>query len=532
MEVYFLLASVVTIICVMFQNVSSKFGIPTLFVFIILGMLFGSDGIFKINFHDFAFAEQICSAALIIIMFSGGFGTNWSEAKPVVVKSFILATVGVAFTAGLVGFFCYFALNIGLIESMLIGSVISSTDAASVFSILRSKKLGLKYNTDSMLEVESGSNDPCSYMLTVITLSFMASKISVGGVIYMTFAQFFYGAVMGILLGFLAAFILRHVKMGDGFDMVFVIGMAMMSFALPSAMGGNGYLSAYIVGIILGNANIKDKPSLVHFFNGITGLAQMVIFFLLGLVAFPSQIPSVFFTAFLIFLFLTFAARPIAIFSLLTPARCSIPQQLLVSFAGIRGAASIVFAVMVTVSDAFIENDVFHITFCMVLLSIAFQGSLLPWASRRLRMTDPNINVLKTFNDYTEEVDIQFIKLVLNENHPWINKTIMEITLPPDMLIVVVLRGESRRVIPCGATVLLKGDVCVLSAPAFQDDNNMKLSEHKIARDSKWKGKKIYEFSPSPNELVVMIKRDGKSVIPRGDTVINEGDVLVINQIG
>ncbi|MCL1940983.1 MAG: potassium/proton antiporter, partial [Synergistaceae bacterium] len=384
MEIYLLLASVVTITCVIFNRVSSEFGVPTLFVFIILGMLFGSDGIFKISFHNYLFAEQICSVALILIMFYGGFGTNWNEAKPVAVKSFILATIGVVFTAGLVGLFCYFALNMNLFESMLIGSVISSTDAASVFSILRSKKLGLKDNTASMLEIESGSNDPCSYMLTVIALSFMSGGVSAGGIIYMTFAQLAYGVIMGIAIGVAAVFAMRYVKLStDGFDMVFVIGIALLSFALPSAIGGNGYLSAYIVGMILGNSDIKNKLSLVHFFNGITGLAQMIIFFLLGLLAFPSKMPLVFFPAFCIALFLTFIARPIAIFSLLTPAKCGIPQQLLVSFAGIRGAASIVFAVMVTVSGVSAENDVFHIIFCIVLLSIAFQGSLIPWVSRR-----------------------------------------------------------------------------------------------------------------------------------------------------
>ena len=531
MELYLLFASVVIIICVMFNRVSSAFGVPTLFVFIILGMVFGSDGIYKIYFHNYVFAEQICSIALILIMFTGGFGTNWNEAKPVAVKSFLLATFGVVFTAALVGLFCHFALNMGLFESMLMGSVISSTDAASVFSILRSKRLGLKENTASMLEVESGSNDPCSYMLTMITLAFISGKISAGGVLYMTFAQLAYGAIMGILIGFFTVFTLRHVKFSaDGFDMVFVTGVAMMSFAFPSVIGGNGYLSVYIVGIILGNSDIKNKPSLVHFFDGITGLAQMIIFFLLGLLAFPSQIPSVFFTAASVALFLTFVARPIAIFSILTPAKCSFPQQLLVSFAGIRGAASIVFAVMVTVNDAVPQNDVFHITFCIVLLSIAFQGSLLPLVSRKLKMTDADADVLKTFNDYTEEVDVQFIKLALSENHPWANKTIMEITLPPDTLIVTILRGESK-IVPSGATMLLEKDICVLSAPAFQDDRSIKLSEHKITRDSKWKGRQIVDFSPNPDELVVMIKRNGKSVIPRGNTVIDEGDVLVINRI-
>lgn len=154
-------AAVVILLCVFFNMLSSKLGVPMLLAFILLGMVFGTDGLFKIDFENYAFAEQICSVALIFIMFYGGFGTKWSEAKPIAGKAVLLSTLGVLLTAGFTGLFCYWVLRIGLLESLLIGSVISSTDAASVFSILRSKKLGLKYNTASMLEVESGSNDPC-----------------------------------------------------------------------------------------------------------------------------------------------------------------------------------------------------------------------------------------------------------------------------------------------------------------------------------------------------------------------------------
>ena len=167
-----------------------------LLAFIVLGMIFGIDGIFKIPFENYRFAEEICSIALIFIMFYGGFGTNWNEAKPVAVKAALLSTVGVVFTAALVGLFCYVVLHLSLLESFLLGSVISSTDAASVFSILRSKKMGLKYRTDSMLEIESGSNDPCSYMLTMIILSIMDGKIGVGSIVYMIFAQFAFGILI------------------------------------------------------------------------------------------------------------------------------------------------------------------------------------------------------------------------------------------------------------------------------------------------------------------------------------------------
>ena len=166
-----LVAAIVIVLCVVLNNVSNKIGIPMLLAFILLGMAFGSDGIVKIPFDNFDFTESICTVALIFIMFYGGFGTRWKEAKPVVVKAGILSTLGVALTAGLTGLFCYYVLKLPAALGFLVGAVLSSTDAASVFSILRSRKLGLKYNTASLLEIESGSNDPCSYMLTVIMMA-------------------------------------------------------------------------------------------------------------------------------------------------------------------------------------------------------------------------------------------------------------------------------------------------------------------------------------------------------------------------
>lgn len=529
MTVTLLVSAVVILSCVFCNKLSVRLGLPTLLVFIVLGMVFGSDGLLKIPFEDYRFAEEICSVALIFIMFYGGFGTNWKEAKPVATKSLLLSTLGVVLTAGLVGVFCYFILKIALLESLLIGAVISSTDAASVFSILRSKKLGLRYNTASMLEVESGSNDPCSYMLTAIMLSVMEGNAAVGNVLYMIFAQMVYGAAIGVSLAFGALFVLKRFKFPvEGFDAAFVLAVAVLSYALPSLIGGNGYLSAYIVGIILGNAKIKNKPSLVHFFDGITSLMQMLIFFLLGLLSTPTKLPLVLFPSLAIGLFLTFMARPLSVFAILSPMRCRVNQQLLVSFSGLRGAASIVFAIMVTVSGAHTENDVFHIVFGIVLMSIAIQGTLLPLVSRKLNMIDQNANVLRTFNDYIGDVAVQFVKLAIAKRHPWKNKKIKDLHLPGDALLVLVIRGEST-IVPGGDTLLQEGDVAVLSAPAFQDENAISLIEVEVGCGSKWKDKKIWEYSPAENELVIMIKRGRRIIIPRGNTTIREGDILVIN---
>lgn len=526
-----LLISSVILLCILLHRVSDKIGVPMLLAFIVLGMAFGTDGIVKIPFENYALAENICSTALIFIMFYGGFGTNWNEARPVAVKSVLLSTLGVVITAALTGFFCYFILKFSFLNSMLIGSVVSSTDAASVFSILRSKNMGLKYGTASMLELESGSNDPCSYMLTAVVLSAMSGTASTGSIFYMIFAQLFYGILFGCLIAFAARFILRHMHFDiAGFDMAFVIAVALLSYTVPSIAGGNGYLSAYMVGIILGNTKIKNKKSLVNFFDGVTGLMQMLIFFLLGLLATPSQLPRVFLPALAIALFLTLAARPLAVSAILAPFKCRMNQQALVSFAGLRGAASIVFAIMATVNETSTGFDVYHIVFCIVLLSILFQGSFLPQAAKMLNMSDTEADVMKTFSDYSEEVDLQFIRIRITKEHTWSHKAVKDISLPPDTLFLMLLRGEAT-VIPSGETIFRPGDTAVLSARGYQEQENLELTEMKITAKSPWIGIKISDFSPYAGELVIMILRGDETIVPKGDTIIMENDLLVIYSV-
>jgi cell volume regulation protein A len=531
MSGYILAAAVIILLCLLCSKVSGKFGIPTLLAFIFLGMLFGSDGIFKIPFSNYEMAEQICSIALVYIMFYGGFGTNWNQAKPIAIKSVLLSSVGVVLTAFITGIFCYKILQFDFWESMLIGSVISSTDAASVFSILRSKHLNLKHNTASLLEVESGSNDPCANMMTVIVLTFMGGSLSGGEIGYMIFAQIVYGVTFGVIAALAAWFILtKHNIMNDGFDSIFVFSIALVSYAGALQIGGNGYLSVYITGIILGNLRLHNKKTLVHFFDGVTGLMQILLFFLLGLLSFPSQLPQIILPALEIAVVLTFVARPIAVFAILTPFRCPIQQQLLVSWSGLRGAASIVFSIMAVVSPAYGKTDVFHIVFCIVLFSIAIQGTLIPFVSKKLNMIDDNSDVMKTFSDYSEEVPVQFIQSYITETHPWAHKQIKELSLLPDMLIVLVNR-KRQHIVPKGDTKFMPGDVVVISGPALEGESFGFLSEITIEKDHKALGKKLSELKLGPNQLVILIKRAGTVVIPSGQTVLEENDILIMNEL-
>lgn len=529
MEQMILLAAGILIAGVFLNRLSGRLGIPVLLAFILLGMLCGSDGIFKIPFDNYQIAEHICTLALVFVIFYGGFGTNWNQARPVAVQAMLLSYAGTFLTAVLTGGFCCLALKMPLLESLLLGAVISSTDAASVFSILRSRKLNLKYNTASLLELESGSNDPCAYMMTAVLLMCMTGSNTAGGTAYLIFAQIVYGVLLSMLVAFGALWIFQHVSFGSaGFDAVFLAAVALLAYAAPASLGGNGFLSAYLVGILLGNGRIPNKKALVHFFDGVTGLMQIVLFFVLGLLAFPSQLPGVLAPALLTALFLTFVARPAAVFILLAPFRSCLAQMLLVSWSGLRGAASIAFAVMATISPATTNQDLFHIVLTIVLFSIALQGFLIPLVSRKLDMLDESADVMRTFNDYSDQIPVQFIRFSVPEGHAWAGQRVRDILLPPGTLLVLLQR-DGEKLVPSGQTKLLARDTLILSARAPDPAAGITLVEKRIGRGDPWIGKAISAVSKDSGELIITIQRGSKYIIPNGDTLVQENDLLTLH---
>lgn len=524
-----IVVAIIIIACVFANKLTSKLGVPVLLAFMFLGMIFGSDGFFKIAFDNYGFTEQVCTVSLIFIIFYGGFGTNWREAKPVAARSICLSSFGVILTAGLTAVFCHFVLQFDWMMSFLLGSVLSCTDATSVFSILRSKKLGLKYGTASMLELESGSNDPCAYMLTVILISLLKNEggIDLWSVLYMVFSQIVYGAVFGVAIALLGVLAMKYIRfVGEQFDSLFLVAIALLSYAVPDILGGNGYLSAYIVGIILGNTRLKNKKAMVNFFDAATALLQMLIFFILGLLSNPSQIPQILIPAICVFVFLTLIARPLSTMGILSLFKSKLKQQLLVSWAGLRGATSIVFAILVIVSNTYIKNEFFNIVFCIVLLSMGIQGTLLPFISKHLDMIDKDENVMKTFTDYSNESNVQFISVEINLNHKWVGQKIKNITLPPQTRIVLIKRN-SEKVIPVGKTVLQSGDVLILSTTALKNDNEVNLKEIEIDSKNKWCGKRLCEIK-FDDCIVVLIKRGNISFVPAGQTRLHERDTVVV----
>lgn len=524
-----ILVAAIMFLCILADKFSNRFGMPTLILFMFIGMLFGSDGIAKIPFNDYRMTEYVCSFALIFIMFYGGFNTKWSLAKPVAIKAVCLSTLGVVITAGVTAILCFLFLHFSLEESFLIGAVLSSTDAASVFSILRQKKLNLKDGTASLLEVESGSNDPMSYMLTIIAIGLISAGES-GNIIYHIFSQIIFGCAVGILLSLVAIHILTKTKLvSNGLDTIFMIAMVLLCYGFSDVIGGNQYLSVYFMGIIIGNNRIPNKNVLIPFFDGITSLAQILIFFLLGLLSQPHRMPSILLSAFTIAIFLTIIARPIAIFALLRPFRCSTKQCILVSWAGLRGAASSVFAIMVVANGVRISYDLFHIVFAVSLFSVSIQGTLLPWAAKKLDMVDEKADVRKTFNDYQEESAITLMRMYIPPGHNWQNKPIKDVSMPTGSLALMIKRNKST-VIPKGDTVILPGDNVILSVPSYEPSDREKLEEVYIDKTHSWCNKSIAELNLPANELIALIIRGEEHLIPDGKTIICENDIVVTYQ--
>lgn len=462
-----IISGLVLIICITSSKVLYKFGIPMLLIFIVLGMLFGSDGLVGIYFDNYELTSQLCSLALVFIMFYGGFGTKWKMAKPVALPSLLMSTLGVIVTAGLTGLFCHLVLKTTLLEGLLIGAVVSSTDAASVFSVLRAQKLNLKSSLASLLEVESGSNDPIAYMMTFLILTMMKSSgevsfVMMGSVIL---TQIIIGLAIGFLIAKSSVYILRFSNFEvEGFYTIFVTAAAILSYALSEYLGGNGYLSVYIAGIIIGNSQIPRKKSMFHFFDGISWIMQIALFFILGLLSFPSRLPYVTGTAVAISLFMILVARPLATFIILSPFKFTVKEKLFISWVGLRGAASVVFAIMALTYGVSIEHDIFHIIFFIALFSVSIQGTLIPKVATMLNLveTEDHYCALKTFTDYTGDINTDILELKITKDSPWVNKTIREANIPEGVLIMMIKRGN-KILVPKGATVIKERDILILS---------------------------------------------------------------------
>lgn len=461
-------AAALVILGVVASKVSARLGVPALLLFLVLGMAAGSEGIGGIEFADHEAAQSIGVVALAVILFAGGFDTEWPSVRPVVGRAVLLATVGVALTALIAGLVAAWTLGISLTAGLLVGAIISSTDAAAVFSVLRSRSVGLRPPLRPLLELESGSNDPMAVFLTIGLLELLTDdSASVVDLVPIFVVQMAVGGAVGFALARLAVVVINRAHLEyEGLYPVVLIALVLLVYGVAAVGGGSGFLAVYVAGLVMGEARLLHKRSLMRFADGIAWLMQIAMFLVLGLLVFPSEVMSVAGRALLVSLVLIFVARPLATGPLLLLTRLGVRETAMVSWVGLRGAAPIVLATFPLV-EGLPEGDlIFNVVFFVVLTSVLVQGTTIPFVARRLGVDAP----LAPRPTYSFDIvdtsggDTEVHEMVVAPGSVAADSPIVDLDLPDGALIVLVSR-DGQFVIPQGSTVLRTGDtVLVLAA--------------------------------------------------------------------
>lgn len=445
-----------------------RFGVPALLLFLGVGMLFGSDGL-GIQFNNPAGAQFIGMIALSIILFSGGMDTKYTEIKPILGQGVILATLGVAATTAITGLFIFWIsgfsefTSLTLIEALLMAAVMSSTDSASVFSILRSKKQGLKEKLRPMLELESGSNDPMAYMLTILLIQIIqtpAGETNIWYSIMMFFVQMSVGAVAGFLLGKVAIWVMNRLNMDNqSLYPILLLAFVFFIFSVTELVKGNGYLAVYMAGLVVGNHKMQHQKSVMTFFDGFTWLFQIVMFLTLGLLVNPSDLIPVAGLGLLVGVFMIIFARPISVFLCLLPFRkMSGKAKLYVSWVGLRGAVPIIFATYPLIAQIPQASLIFNVVFFITILSLLIQGTTVSYMAKLLGLTEKEKENKSNFGmELSEDIKSAMSEIMVEPSLLEHGNRLMDLTLPDNTLVVMVKREDSF-FIPKGKTKLKPGD--------------------------------------------------------------------------
>lgn len=460
-----LIGSVLLFISIVVGKTSYKFGVPTLLLFLAIGMLSGSEGIGGINFNDPLYAQFIGIVSLNFILFSGGLDTNWKSVKPILWKGVSLSTFGVLFTALSLGTFVWLITDFTIYESMLLGSIVSSTDAAAVFSILRSKNLALKANLRPTLELESGSNDPMAYVLTIAFLSLVVNQdLSIYSVIPLFLQQMLLGGLAGFVFGRLSKFLINKIQLDfEGLYPVLVIALMFITFSVTSSLEGNGFLAIYICAVYLGNQDLIHKKAIMRMFDGLAWLMQIVLFLTLGLLVFPSQIVPIIGVGLLISLFLIVVARPLGVLLSLLPFKMKARRRLYISWVGLRGAVPIVFATYPLLAGIEKAEMIFNIVFFVSVTSVLIQGTSLSVVAKWLHVSLPmKVKPLAPTDAFlSEHPKAEMEEIPILPDSFVVGKKIVAIGFPKTAIIAMIKRDE-KYLTPNGSTIIEANDKLIV----------------------------------------------------------------------
>ncbi len=471
LELILLMGSVLFFISMVVGKAGHKFGIPVLLLFLGVGMAFGQDG-FGLDFQNIQTAQIIGTVALSIILFSGGLDTKFMEIKPIILPGVILATAGVVLTALFTGLFIWWlsgtlapSLGIGLATALLLASTTSSTDSASVFGILRSRGTILKNNLRPLLELESGSNDPMAYMLTVTLITIINSGgVSFWLVALMVIIQLVVGTVVGYYFGKLSVILINRIKLDNGaLYPILLFTLGMFIFSLTYFLKGNGYLAIYIAGLVIGNSKFVHKRTSMRFMDGLAWMSQIILFLTLGLLVNPNELlgADVLVPGLIISFFIILVVRPLTVYLCLFPfKKISSRDKAFVSWVGLRGAVPIIFAILTLAADVPHARWLFNIVFIITLVSLILQGTFLNRVASWLKLSKQPV-LYPSFEDFdvefSEEIKSAMTEILITEDTIKHGENLMEMPLPSKTLAVMVKRGE-RYFIPTGQTKLCVGD--------------------------------------------------------------------------
>lgn len=453
------------LISVLVSKISDRFGVPALLLFLVLGMLAGSEGFGGIYFDDPRLAQSVGVIALALILFSGGLSTNWEQVRPVLKESLLLSTLGVFTTALVVGFVTSAILDLPLVQGLLLGSIVSSTDAAAVFSVLRSQGISLKGKLKSLLELESGSNDPMAMFLTVGFIQLITHPdmhpISLIGLFI---RQMFIGAVLGYAMGRVMVLLVNRIKLGyEGLYPVLTLSLALLTFGLVDIMGGSGFLAVYLSGIVLGRYDFIHKRSVLRFHDGLAWIMQIAMFLTLGLLVFPSHLVPVIGIGVLIAGCLMFIARPVSVFLCLLPSALHWREKMFISWVGLRGAAPIILATFPLLAGLEQADLIFNVVFFVVLTSVLLQGTTIPLVARWLHVDAPLPPQRLYPIEFTpmSGLKTELRELSIPPGSAMAGKAIVELNLPKDFLVILIAK-DTTFVVPSGGTVLQSGDTLLV----------------------------------------------------------------------
>lgn len=472
-EPILLVGSILMLAGIMAGKVGTRFGVPALLLFLITGMIFGSAGL-GIQYNDAGHTQFIGMVALTVILFFGGLETKFAEIRPILGPGITLSTLGVLLTTVCFGGFLYGLDQLGLAPvhftfpiALLLAATMSSTDSASVFALLRSKNMHLKEGLRPILELESGSNDPMAYMLTIALIQYVTGGNEDGSMwsILVTFLlQFSVGGLLGYAMGWLTVKLLNKANIGnEALYPILLLCAVFLTFSATTLLQGNGYLAVYIMGVLVGNRKVVHKKSIVTFFDGLTWLLQIALFIILGLFVDAHSLLPIAGFALLAGLFMIFVARPLAVhLCLVFFPSISMRGRWFLSWVGLRGAVPIIFATYPLMSQVEGAETLFNIVFFITLLSLLIQGSTMPAVARLLKLDEEAKNEVSLFGvEIPQHTGTKMVEREVTQEMLSSGRRLMEIDLREEELVILVRRGDNYMV-PKGKLVLEIGDVLLI----------------------------------------------------------------------